>query len=362
MSDTTVARINRINPDSIQALWLTVVLVGFLAIASFMVSFSGLHEVAAWAGLPEWLRWAVPVFIDVAILAYTLAVLIHRHRGEPTWASWASLGGFTLFSMIANAAHAWAMPHPNLAQQVIGAAVAALAPVSVFAATEQLGRLVIRHPASTDLSGNRGSGVTPDDPGPGTGAIADEKLPVEASLTDEDDPVDGVGGTLASPMPEREPVTVEATAAASDKPVSEPVQAEEPLTSSEPGSDTNQDSGMVSEAEAEAEAAVDRDGTQPVDPGHSGDGLPVVAVPLAGTVAGPERPRLSVVGRSGTKPSLVDWIHAEVAAGRTPTGKGAAAFLGVSERTGRRNLTDLKTERPEVFEGETISRREGTTR
>lgn len=137
---------DRINPDSIVTLWFTVGLVCFLAVASFMVSFTGLHEVAAWAGLPEWLRWAVPVFIDVAILAYTMAVLIHRHRGEGTWASWVSLAGFTLFSVVANGAHALSIDHPDEVQRIIGAAVAALAPVAVFAATEQLGRLVIRRP------------------------------------------------------------------------------------------------------------------------------------------------------------------------------------------------------------------------
>ncbi|GAB3249130.1 DUF2637 domain-containing protein [Arthrobacter pigmenti] len=281
MSGTTVARTNRINPDSIQALWVTVALVGFLAVASFMVSFSGLHEVAAWAGLPDWLRWAVPVFIDVAILAYTLAVLIHRHRGEPTWASWVSLSGFTLVSMIANFAHAWAMPHPNLSQRIIGAGVAALAPVAVFAATEQLGRLIIRHPVTEHVALMDRHPVTVEVPG----AVSDAQVATEA-----------VAGTVQE----------------------EPVAATEPAPESTAVSST--------------------------------------------AVAVAERPRLSVVGHRGGKPSLADWVRAEISADRTPTGTGAAAFLGVSDRTGRRNLMDLKAERPELFEAVTVSRREGTPR
>ncbi|MFE4198466.1 DUF2637 domain-containing protein [Paenarthrobacter sp. NPDC056912] len=133
----------RINPDSLRALWFTVTLVCFLAAASFMVSFAALHEVAAWVGLPVWMRWTVPVFIDVAILAYSLAVLIHRSRGEPTWASWVSLGGFTFVSVVANAAHAMSVGSFGLWQTVIGACVAGLAPLAVFAATEELGRLAV---------------------------------------------------------------------------------------------------------------------------------------------------------------------------------------------------------------------------
>ena len=85
----------RINPDSHRTLWVTVGLVVFLAITSFAVSFSGLIEVAEWVGLPHWLRWTVPAFIDVAILAYGLAAVIHKSRGEPVGATWISLSIFT---------------------------------------------------------------------------------------------------------------------------------------------------------------------------------------------------------------------------------------------------------------------------
>lgn len=98
----------RINPDSLRTLWFTVALVGVLGLTSFMVSFNGLHDVAAWVGLPWWMRWAVPIFIDIAILAYSMAAVIHRARGEATWPTWLTPGVFTGVSVVANAAHALA--------------------------------------------------------------------------------------------------------------------------------------------------------------------------------------------------------------------------------------------------------------
>jgi hypothetical protein len=96
----------RINPDSLYTLWFTVILICTLGLTSFMVSFNGLHDVAGWVGLPVWLRWAVPIFIDIAILAYSLAAVIHRARGETVWPTWTTLGAFTLLSVIANGVHA----------------------------------------------------------------------------------------------------------------------------------------------------------------------------------------------------------------------------------------------------------------
>lgn len=138
----------RINPDSHKMLWFAVGLVGFVGAISFMVSFSGLVAVAEWAGLPPAMRWAVPIFIDAAILVYSIAVLIHRSRGEKTWASWVSLGAFTLVSVLANVGHVLLMPERSADdfQTWIGALVAGMAPIGVFAATEELGRLAIQRP------------------------------------------------------------------------------------------------------------------------------------------------------------------------------------------------------------------------
>jgi hypothetical protein len=289
----------RINPDSMVTLWLTVGLVCFLAVASFMVSFTGLHEVASWAGLPIWLRWAVPVFIDVAILAYTMAVLIHRHRGEKTWASWISLAGFTLFSMIANGAHALSIPHPNEVQQIIGAAVASMAPVAVFAATEQLGRLVIRRP--------------------------DEA----ASMP---------------PRTQNQPA-IDTTAAMVEGPQRRDGQV--PLAIDPPHASAGAGKTPVAVA-----ASVSADGVRArVAETSAKDASAAQVKPRSSKPQGKTefRPQLSVVGAKPAPGDLEGWVMELVASGGQPTGKSAAEFLGVSERTGRTRLNELKSAKPDLF-------------
>lgn len=137
----------RINPDSLRTLWFTVGLIIVLGITSFLVSFNGLLDVAAWVGLPHSLRWTVPGFIDVSILAYSMAAVIHKARGERVTATWVSLAVFTLISVVANAIHAISKGEgTTMPQIVIGATIAAAAPIAVFAATEELSRLAFRAP------------------------------------------------------------------------------------------------------------------------------------------------------------------------------------------------------------------------
>lgn len=64
----------------------------------------------------------------------------------------------------------------------------------------------------------------------------------------------------------------------------------------------------------------------------------------------PEFRRLHVVDRPADPPTLIDQVAAIVAAGRPVTAALIAEIEGVSERTGRRRLADLKEQRPEIFE------------
>jgi hypothetical protein len=133
----------RVNPDSIGTLRFTIAGAIILAGTSFLVSFAGLTSIAVWTGIPAWMGWALPVFIDMAIIVYAMAILIHRSRGEKTTASWVSLTGFTLVSVFANGAHALSVPQSEQWHAIVGAVLAALAPIAVFSAVEELGRLVI---------------------------------------------------------------------------------------------------------------------------------------------------------------------------------------------------------------------------
>src|SRR5699024_9122208 len=145
-ADSTVPTIEpkRINPDS--RVFLRVVVGGvFVAgLVAFAISFVALYSVAEWLGLPSWMWWAVPVFIDLAVLVYAWLVLVHRARSEQTWPSWVALDAFTLLSVVANGAHALAHSHEMPWQAYIGVLIAAMVPIAIFVATEQLSRVAIQ--------------------------------------------------------------------------------------------------------------------------------------------------------------------------------------------------------------------------
>ncbi|MDY0829114.1 DUF2637 domain-containing protein [Microbacterium sp. BG28] len=121
---------------------LAVIVTGVLGAVSFALSYAGLVEVAAWARVPAWLAWAVPVVVDGAILVYTIAALVFRARGEAAGVEWSALAGFAALSVVANGVHAWDGA-PAWVRTVLGVGIAGLAPVAVLLATHTLARLVI---------------------------------------------------------------------------------------------------------------------------------------------------------------------------------------------------------------------------
>jgi hypothetical protein len=161
-----------------------------LAGVSFALSFAGLVAVARWSGTPDTLTWAVPVFIDGAILVYTCAALVMRGRGESTAFASFVLGGFTLVSIAANAAHAAGASAGHVIGDTsdwrtwAGAAIVALAPVAVFTSTHTIAQLVVAPPevALPQV----------DQPGPG-------HRPAERSTGPSTEPT-GQGGPTARPV------------------------------------------------------------------------------------------------------------------------------------------------------------------
>ncbi|WP_422390228.1 DUF2637 domain-containing protein [Arthrobacter sp. N1] len=136
----------RIEADGPVFTRLAMVLVAILAVASFSLSFLGMIQAAAWAGIPEYLRWLVPVVVDSTILVYAAAATVQRARGESTRISWIAVGFFTAVSVAANAAHVIA---PDGVAQVIspsvafGAFLAGIMPVSLFFATHTTVQLAV---------------------------------------------------------------------------------------------------------------------------------------------------------------------------------------------------------------------------
>ena len=137
---------SRIEPDSRTMVLLSLTLVGVLAAASFTLSFLGLVQAAAWAGVPEYLRWLVPIVVDSTILVYAVAASVQRARGESTALSWAAVGFFTIVSVLANGAHVLAPagePAALNSTVIFGAFLAGIMPVSLFFATETTVRLAV---------------------------------------------------------------------------------------------------------------------------------------------------------------------------------------------------------------------------
>lgn len=139
----TKQRRARINPDSIPVLATAVALVTILMVSSFAVSFSGIYEVSAWTGIPKFLQWLPALFIDAAILAYTISLIVFKARGESTWRTTLGLSGFALISVVANASHTlsyWGGDVSDL-RVWMGVVITASAPIAVLLASEEITRL-----------------------------------------------------------------------------------------------------------------------------------------------------------------------------------------------------------------------------
>lgn len=133
----------RLNPDSKPVLAVAVGLVSLLMVSSFAVSFNGIYDVSAWTGLPVILQWLPALFIDAAILAYTISLIVFKARGESVWRTLAGLTGFAFVSVVANIAHTLAYWNGSLGdfRAWIGVLVTASAPIAVLLASEEITRL-----------------------------------------------------------------------------------------------------------------------------------------------------------------------------------------------------------------------------
>lgn len=133
----------RINPDAIPVLATAVGLVSILMVSSFAVSFSGIYDVSAWTGIPQIIQWLPALFIDAAILAYTISLIVFKARGESVWRTLAGLWSFATISVIANISHTVAFWDGSLAdfRAWIGVLITASAPIAVLLASEEITRL-----------------------------------------------------------------------------------------------------------------------------------------------------------------------------------------------------------------------------
>lgn len=278
---------SRINPDDPRFIRLITWGVVFAGLVAFAISFVALMEVAAWLGLPSWMHWAVPAFIDTAILIYAGSVLIHKARGEKTWPSWLSLAAFTALSVVANAAHALAYGRTDGAvwQGTVGAVIAAMVPLAVFMATEQLSRVAVEDPVSRRRELQ----------------AAAEWHAEQASRERKQLEMEG----------ERERARQQAE-----------IAQEEHLT-------------RLAEIQAQREVRTER----------ARRALETHEQPHQLRLVGTESP----AAESGDLDEVAEYVRKRTAEGIETSGADLAREFGFSDKTGRRRLAKLREDRPEVF-------------
>ena len=149
---TNRKRAKRFHADTAFVLVLLLALITTMAAASFYVSFLGVYEAAAWAvGANPPLQFAVPLMLDLAIVAFTLSLFIERERGERVWGTWIAIGAFTIVSTFANVAHTFVVTTANTQLQlIIGAVISGGAPVLLAIASDKIAIKVFKT-AKTDL-------------------------------------------------------------------------------------------------------------------------------------------------------------------------------------------------------------------
>lgn len=310
------ARGRRVNPDSGPFIRLIVAGVTILGLVAFAISFVALMEVAAWLGLPSWMAWAVPVFIDLAILVYAAAVLVHRARGERTIASWTALTIFTLLSVVANSAHALAYGSTDSWQSLVGAGMAAMVPIAIFTATEQLARVAVEDPKTRDRE-------------------LQEATRWEAVQAEQ----------------EQQMVELEAQRDEQKRRLEQ--EREEARRQAELESEEHETRLAIARAQRERriEQAVAEDSGE-------ASAAPVAQVPSAprtekGSTQDRQASSASSSGGSsrGRQPveDAADWVRRQIEAGVEPVGTTFAEEFGVSDRTARRRLRDVRSAHPELF-------------
>lgn len=123
------------------------IIVFFLAVSAFVLSYDALYRLALANGITPWLAWLWPLCLDAFMVSASLAVLRNSLVSERTWYQWVLVGAFTILSITFNAIHA---PDTILARSVF-----ALPPLVVFLSFEllvsQIKSAVKRHAVSVSL-------------------------------------------------------------------------------------------------------------------------------------------------------------------------------------------------------------------
>lgn len=146
-------RATRLNPDTPKVLGLAIFLVFVLMVSSFIVSFFGIWGVSAeTTNIPGPITWLPALFLDAAILAYTISYFVFKARSEPVIKTRFALWAFALLSVAANIAHTLdgVTPEMSTYSVAIGLMITGSAPIAVVLSTEEIARLAFEQTKTSD--------------------------------------------------------------------------------------------------------------------------------------------------------------------------------------------------------------------
>lgn len=148
IEDVSFKRARRFHADTPFVLGVLLFLVAAMAAASFYVSFSGLFAAAAWAvGDNPPLQFAVPIMLDIAIVAFTLSLFVERERGDKVRWTWLAIAMFAAVSATANILHTLVVSTAtDNYQLLVGSVISGGAPVLLAFATDKIAIKVFKEP------------------------------------------------------------------------------------------------------------------------------------------------------------------------------------------------------------------------
>ena len=139
----------RISPDRLIIGVGAITLVSLIMLASYVFSYTALQAAAVWTGVPLWATYLAPVFLDGALLTYSISRAVFKWRGEFRDANRTLLFLllFTGISVAINAAHAasfWRWNFSNY-ETWFGILIGISAPIAALISAEEVVRLSFTH-------------------------------------------------------------------------------------------------------------------------------------------------------------------------------------------------------------------------
>ncbi|TCJ34581.1 DUF2637 domain-containing protein [Parafrankia sp. BMG5.11] len=149
-----------------------------LAVGVFCVAFVHVHDVAAWAGQPDWAAWLIAMSVELMALASIIEIRHRRRTGTPLRWPISTLVAGVGMSGVANLTAAG--PDALTGAPGVWVPTMALWPVAAFGLVAGLKATRPAHPAPTKSTIPTSSPPPPgDDRPPGDGPPADRTTPLD---------------------------------------------------------------------------------------------------------------------------------------------------------------------------------------